>query len=144
MHLDTGVYFRTREISSLTLLDYSHLLVPTKLLCSWGLDFPSPQVGHGWPGKAVQTWDSSCCATVGSADHPQVSVVWVPGIHLYTCPCSLGSSATSRIFPEASIFFPDLLPCFSQDSIFVSWSLIFGMEPQVPGFLHLSSLYTGT
>lgn len=114
------------------------------LLCSWGLDFPSPQVGHGWPGKAVQTWVGSCCAAVGSADHPQVSVVWVPDIHLYTCPCSLGSSATSRIFPEASIIFPDLLPRFSQDSIFVSWSLIFGMEPQVPGFLHLNSLYADT
>lgn len=50
--------------------------------------------------------------------------------HLYTCPCSLASSATSRIFPEASIFF--------------SWSLIFGVEPQVPGFLHLNSLYADT
>lgn len=144
--LDTGVYFRTREISTLTLRVLICFFLPQHYVPYVLTSIPCREVtaGLGKLGRELgwfllchccQHWPST--SLTGQGPWP------FPSIYFYACPCSLGSSATSSIFPAASIFttfFPDPLPHFFQDNHF-SWTVLFGMEPQAPGFPYLNSLY---
>lgn len=141
--LDTRVYFRTREISALTLRVLICFFLPqhyvpyvlTSLPCrevTAGLGKLGRELGWFLLCHCCQCWPST--SVTGQGPWP------FPSIYLYACPCSLGSSVTSRIFPAASTFttfFPYLSPIFSKTitsfhgSFFLAWNpkpLVFLIE----------------